>query len=368
MNTELTYKIAVSLIPGIGPVLAKNLIAYCGSPDAIFTEKIAVLKKIPGIGDKLAAAIKSADVLNRAEEEVRFILKNNIRTLFYLDSDYPHRLKECSDAPIVLFYRGNDVFDAPYILSIVGTRNATEYGKTVCNLLIEQLASLNIPLVIVSGLAYGIDICAHKASIKNNLPTVASLAHGLDRIYPGNHASVAKEMLEKGALVTEFLSQTNFVRENFLRRNRIIAGLADATLVIESAVKGGALVTADIAHSYDRDVLAVPGSISSEYSKGCNFLIKNNKAALIESADDIISALNWNIGNKKPQAIQQKLFVELSPNEEKIRAILMESDHTIDSIFIKSGLEMSKISASLLEMEFKGLVKNLPGKVFSLTK
>ena len=364
-SNELVYKIALSLLSGIGPKLAKNLIAYTGSPEAVFAENVSGLKKIPGIGDKLAAEIINTKAAALATKELAFIEKHKIIVRFYLDNNFPERLKHCPDSPIILFGRGKDVLNETKIISIVGTRNATPHGKVFCEKLVEDLAASGHRVVIVSGLAYGIDICAHKAALKHGLPTIGVLAHGFDRIYPAVHASTAKEMLKTGGLITEFTSGHGFARENFLKRNRIIAGLADATVIVESAEKGGSLVTADIASSYDRDVFAVPGRISDEYSKGCNKLIRTNRASLIESYHDFEYLLGWD-KLESDKHMQQKLFVELTDKETKICNILKTGDTPIDAIAYQTGFGMNKLSAMLLEMEFKGVVKPLPGKVFSL--
>ncbi|MDO9615038.1 MAG: DNA-processing protein DprA, partial [Bacteroidota bacterium] len=246
---NLAHKIAISLIPGIGAVTARNLIAYVGSVEGVFQEKEKNLMKIPGIGEVNAQKVVRQNVLERAKREVDFILKNRIKTYFYLDENYPTRLKNCSDAPIILFYKGNANLNERRIISVVGTRNATNYGKELCDELIRNFSERSYPVLVVSGLAYGIDIHAHKACLKYNIPTVGVFAHGLDNIYPALHAPIATKMLEKGGVLSDFISQSKIDRQNFLRRNRIIAGLADATIVVESAEKGGALVTADIANS-----------------------------------------------------------------------------------------------------------------------
>ena len=365
-NTEsLAYKIALSMIPGIGNVTARNLIAYIGSVEGIFREKEKNLVKIPGVGEVNAKRVISQNVLQQAKKEVEFILKNRIQTFFYLDDNYPSRLKNCSDAPIILYYKGNANLNEHKIISVVGTRNATQYGKELCDELIQHFAQKNYPLVVVSGLAYGIDVQVHKACLKYEIPTVGVFAHGLDTIYPALHASVAAKMLEKGGLVSDFASNTQIDRQNFLRRNRIIAGLADATIVVESAEKGGALVTADIANSYNRDVFAFPGR-TDPFSKGCNKLIKMNKAVLVESQADIEKAMNWDTSTKAPKVIQTSLFVNLEPDEQKLVDLLKAGDCFIDEISIESQLPMSRVSSLLLNLEFKGLVTSLPGKMYRL--
>lgn len=363
---NLDYKIAISLIPGIGAVTARNLIAYIGSVEGVFQEKEKNLMKIPGVGEVNAQRVVRQNVLDRARREVDFIRKHKIETYFYLDEQYPARLKNCSDAPIILFYKGNANLNESRIISVVGTRNATNYGRDICDELIRNFSEKSYPIVVVSGLAYGIDVHAHKACLKYNVPTVGVFAHGLDKIYPVIHAPVASKMLENGGLITDFVSQSNIDRQNFLRRNRIIAGLADATIVVESAEKGGALVTADIANSYNRDVFAFPGRSTDVYSKGCNKLIKLNEAVLVESQADIEKAMNWDIKTSAPKFVQTSLFLEFSPEEQKLIDLLKIGDRFIDEITMETKLTMSKVSALLLGLEFKGLVVSLPGKMYRL--
>ncbi len=366
----LQYQIALTLIPGIGSVLAKNLISYCGSAEAVFKEKEKSLLKIPEIGTVLASQIinKRDDALHLAEDECRFVLKNNIRHLFYTEKDYPQRLKNCNDAPVLIFYSGNINFNAGKVIGIVGTRNATDYGKNFCDKLIEDL-KIHTNMVIVSGLAYGIDIGAHKAALKNNISTVAVLAHGLDRIYPPAHSNIAGKMLENGGLATEFLSGTNPDKENFPKRNRIVAGMCDAIIVVEAAQKGGALITASIANSYNRDVFALPGRINDTYSEGCNYLIKSNQADLITGATDLEYKMGWEKieGKQKPKNLQRQLMLELLPEEQMLVGFLNEKGkQDIDTISINAGVQVSKIASTLLSLEFKGIVKALPGKVYEL--
>ncbi len=365
---KLRYQIGITLIKGIGPVLAKNLIAYLGSPEAVFKETKSNLGKIPAIGPVLSKQIVDQQVLVRADKEIDFIVKNNIQHYFYADKNYPYRLKECADAPIMLYFKGNGDLNSGRILGVVGTRNATEYGKELCNSILSELSLLSPQITIVSGLAYGIDISAHKAALASGLPTIAALGHGLDRIYPATHRSTAVKMLDKGGLVTEYLTETNPDRQNFLQRNRIIAGLCDAVLVVESAEKGGSLVTADLAQSYNRDVFSCPGRIGDTHSAGCNWLIKTNKAALVESGSDIMTAMNWEVAGKlKESPIQSALFVELSDEEQAIIAILRQNDGLqLNQLSVALNTPISKTSALLLEMEFKGLVKCLPGNLYKL--
>jgi len=365
MNENLKYKIALTFIPKIGPILAKRLISYCGSAEAVFKEKRWALEKIPGVGSFSANAILNQNVIERAESEIKFIEKNVIHPIFYLDPDYPKRLTYCDDSPVFLYFKGNANMNSEKIISIVGTREATDHGKELCEKLVADLAVHNV--IIVSGLAYGIDICAHKAAMDNKLSTICVLAHGLDKIYPGVHASTAQKMLEFGGWLTDFPSKTTPDRENFPSRNRIVAGIADATIVIESKAGGGSLITADIANSYSRDVFAFPGRVGDECSVGCNNLIKQNKAALIQSAADVVYIMGWE-QTKNVKAPQQKqLFIELKPEEELVVNVLKEKDSiNIDDLCLVCKLPMSKVSSLLLTLEFSGIVRSLPGKMYRL--
>ena len=365
-SEDIVYKIAISLIPGIGSVTARNLIAYVGSVEGVFREKEKNLRKIPGIGEINAQRVANQDVMDQAKREVDFIQKNQIRPYFYLDNDYPNRLKGCTDAPIILYSKGNADLNESRIISIVGSRNATNYGREVCDELIRNFAEKSYRIIVVSGLAYGIDVQAHKSCLKYNVPTVGVLAHGLDTVYPSLHASIATKMLENGGLLSDFPSETRIDRQNFLRRNRIIAGLADATIIVESAEKGGALVTADIANSYNRDVFAFPGRSTDVYSRGCNKLIKLNEAVLIESCSDIEKAMNWDVKVPVKKPVQTSLFAELTSEEQKLVDLLKGGDRFIDEMTIETQLPMSKVSALLLGLEFKGLVVSLPGKMYRL--
>jgi len=362
---ELKYYIALSFIPGVGDIIAKNIIAYVGSAEGIFNEKKHNLLKIPKVGQILAESITNADTLKRAENEILFIEKHAIKALVFNEEHYPSRLKQCEDSPLVLYVKGNCSINAKKSIAIVGTRNATAGGKDICKQIVADLKAHNA--LIVSGLAYGIDICAHKNALENQLDTVAVLGHSLDTIYPADHRSIAKEISGHGALITEHCSKTAIEKSNFVTRNRIIAGLTDATIVIESGEKGGALITVEYANAYNRDVFAIPGRITDKYSIGCNNLVKTNKAALISSVKDIEYALNWHSNDVKKKEIQKSLFIELTDDEKNILKILsLEQEINIDIISTRTKLPMNKVSAILLNLEFKGLVKSLPGKRFCL--
>jgi DNA processing protein len=363
---SLLYQIALTLLPGVGDITGKKLVSYCGGVEAVFTEKYHRLLKIPGIGELTAKAIANQNVFSRAEEEAVFIEKYRITPLFYLDTDYPRRLKNCIDSPMMLYYKGNTNLNNTRAISIVGTRKATNYGKDFTERLIRELIPYNV--LIVSGLAFGIDTCAHKAALECGLATIGVLGHGLDRIYPVQNRSLAGKMVEHGGLLTDFPSQTNPDRENFPKRNRIIAGASDATIVIETGLRGGSLITADIANSYNRDVYALPGRSGDEHSIGCNWLVKTNRAALCDTPEDIISNLGWEL-NEKPTSgkKQRELFIELTEDEEKIVSVLKANgDVAVDQMSEATSLPASKLAAALLNLEFEGLLKCMPGKVYRL--
>jgi len=356
--------IALTLIPGIGPVNAKSLLSYCGSAEKIFNMKASQLLRIPGIGEAAAHAIVSHDVFARVDEEMMFLEKKNIQCLTFLDDNFPKRLKNCVDSPIVLYYVGNADLNTEKIVGIVGTRNSTDYGKNICNDLIMDIQAENI--LVVSGLAYGIDIAAHKACVKNNIPTVGVLAHGLDRIYPYTHREMASKMVQNGGLLTEFLSNTNPDRQNFPKRNRIVAGMIDALIVVETAENGGAVITASLADSYNKDVMAFPGNIQNKYSKGCNNLIKTNRAALVENAADILALMRWTKNEVKPKK-QRTLFIEFTEEERMIYVLLQEMEEIgIDELTSRVSLSPSAIAGNLLNLEFQGIVASLPGKRYKL--
>lgn len=361
-SEQLRYFIGLKFIPGIGDIIAKNLIAYIGSAEGIFKEKKQNLLKIPKIGPQLADTILNSSTLKKVDEEIAFIERYNIKTLIYTEDNYPTRLKQCEDSPIILFIKGNVDFNSPKTIGIVGTRNATSYGKDMCRQTVSDIKPHNP--IIISGLASGIDIYAHKAALENNLQTIAVLGHGLDTIYPAEHKSTASQIANQGALVTEHCSKSIIDKANFVKRNRIIAGLSDAVIIVESGEKGGALITAEYACSYNRDILAFPGKSTDKYSIGCNNLIKTNKAALITAVKDIEYQLNWEIQPKQEK--QKSLFVELSQDETLILSILSkDSELNIDIISSRANLPMNKVSAILLSLEFNGLVKTLPGKLFT---
>ncbi|HUI33512.1 MAG TPA: DNA-processing protein DprA [Dysgonamonadaceae bacterium] len=365
--TEKTlYQIALTNISGVGVALARNLMQMVGDEEQIFKESARNLQKIPGISIRLVSEIRNREVLRKAEEELKFISKNNLQLLFFTSPNYPERLTHCIDAPILLYLKGDSNLNYKRVISIVGTRNATRQGVEACNQFVKDLSAKFSDLLIVSGLAYGIDICAHRAALENGVPTVAVLAHGLDKIYPSIHRKTAIEMLDKGALVTEFPSKTDPERFNFVRRNRIVAGLADAVVVIESGEKGGSLITAEIANSYYREVFALPGRVTDPFSIGCNRLISTNRAILLQDVDGFVNHMGWDT-SAKPQPKQKELFLQLTETEEKVFNALnnTESIH-VNMLAIELNIPVSELFFTLLELEMKNVVKPLPGGVYKL--
>ncbi len=357
--------LALSRVPGVGPVVARKLIAYCGGPEQVFQQRPSFLERIPGVGKVIAQAVATHQPLEDAKRELDACQRSGVRIVTFLEPAFPQRLNHCADAPLLLFVKGHADLNAARTISIVGTRNATSHGREITEGIIEELAPLGV--TIVSGLAYGVDITAHRAALKHGLPTLACLAHGLDRIYPPAHASTARDMLTNGGLISEYPSGTKPDKENFPSRNRIVAGMTDATLVVEAGMKGGALITAQLASDYDRDVFAIPGRVSDLYSEGCNRLIKENRAALVTCSEDIVKALNWDLPERPSASRQQRMLLDLTPDQELLVNILREAPLSVDVLAARSKMPMSKVSALLLEMEFEGMVRNLPGKIYELT-
>lgn len=370
MDHNLTCQIGLTMINGVGDVLARHLLETLGSAEAVFTESPRLLEKIPGIGAKHIAEIRRPEVLRAAEKEAAFVEKHKIKTFFITEPDYPARLRECPDAPVLCYFKGNADLNVSRVISIVGTRKATSYGRALTETLIHDLSELYPDLLIVSGLAYGVDIQAHRAALDVNLPTVAVLAHGLDTIYPSAHRDTARNMLERGGLFTDYPSGTNPDRQNFVKRNRIVAGLSEATVVIESAAKGGSLITADIAFSYGRDVLTFPGRTTDEQSKGCNALIRRNKAALITSADDLVAALCWeNPSQSKHAPVQIPIsFPEESTYQKILSHFRGEKEIHINELARLAEIPVYELSSVLFDLEMEGLLKILPGGMYKLTQ
>lgn len=364
---EMKYLIALTLVPAVGSITARKLIAFAGSARAVFDEKKSSLQKIPGIGSLLASNVAGPGYLDLAEKELLFMEKNNVGALCISDQDYPDRLRQCADAPLILYYKGNNVLRATKALSIVGTRNATEYGIEQCRKIIKDIKEAGHSILIVSGLAYGIDAQAHMSAIQFGQETVAVLAHGLHTIYPFANRNLGERITACGALISDFTSSHKPERNNFLKRNRIIAGLADATLVIESGKKGGALITADLAFSYNRDVFALPGRVTDSKSEGCNLLIRENRAGLVENYADIAYFMGWDKVEGKAGPRQSVLFVELNEEEQKIVDELKKEDKLgPDILSLRTRMPVSRVSAVLLGLEFKAVVSVLPGNYYRL--
>ncbi len=379
MHSELLYQLALTEVPNIGCVHAKILATEFGEASSIFNAKQSSLEKIEGIGVIRAKAIKTFHDFSNAEDEIKFIEKYKIKPLFLSDKNYPKRLLNCYDSPTLLFYKGDADLNASKIIAVIGTRNHTDYAKQVTDKLLKELSErLNESagsggkeqnLIIVSGMAYGVDAIAHKAAMKNDLPTIGVLAHGLDQIYPPQHSGLAKDMLKHGGgLFTEFKSKTKPDKHNFPTRNRIVAGMSDATIVIETSIKGGSMITAELANGYNKDVFAFPGKVTDSKSAGCNYLIKTNKAVLLTDAQELIELMSWEEKNQKTKnKIQKELFIELTKDEKIILDILKEKESVpIDEINIKSGLSSSAVAAAILNLEFQSVVSSLPGKMYKL--
>jgi DNA processing protein len=367
-QNDLFYLLALQQVEGIGTITAKKLLQHFGSPEAIFQAKKTELAKIDGIGKSTISNLHKKNGFDQAESEILFLEKEDINVFSFQCNEYPDRLKNCHDAPLLLFQSGNVNWNNSKIISIVGTRQITTYGTDFTKKLLEEIAPLNP--IIVSGFAYGVDIVAHQAAMEHNLQTIGVLAHGLNQIYPKNHKKYMAKMQENGGFLTEFWTYSKPDRENFVKRNRIVAGISEATIVVESAERGGSLITAEIANDYNREVFAVPGRATDKYSQGCNNLIKTQRAQMITSAADLIYLLNWDIKNKttvENKAIQKQLFVTLSEDEQKIYNYLQtKGKELMDIIALDCDLPIFKISSILLNMELKGVVRPLPGKMFEV--
>jgi DNA processing protein len=352
------------MIPGVGCVTAKKLMAAFGSPQAIFNVPTAKFRRV------FNANVRDWDrnkILKQAEEEIVFLTTNGIQTLFYTDDAFPHKLNQCDDAPIILFVKGTTDFNNPKIISVVGTRNASNYGLSVCRKFIAELVEKGYRPLIVSGLAYGIDVCAHTSALSNGLDTVAVMGTPLNKIYPVSHANIARQIEKQGALVSEFSTCSTVAPSNFVSRNRIIAGLADVTIIVESSKKGGALLTAGIANSYNREVMAFPGRVGDEHSQGCNNLIKSNKAALLESVDDLEYLMNWSI---QPKVVQKQIeFAGLTEPEQRILKFLKTREsESVDAISAETDITLPELSSFLLNLEFSDIVTVLPGNRYAIKR
>lgn len=361
-DQDLFYLLALLKVDGVGDIMAKKLLTHCGNAESIFSAKTNQIAAIDGVGAFLMKNLKDKTIFEKANKELEFIKSNDIQVSFFQDEHYPDRLKHCFDSPVLLFKSGNIDLKNRKIISIVGTRQITSYGTEFCRSLIEDLSPLNP--VIVSGFAYGVDIVAHQFAMEHNLQTIGVLAHGLNQIYPKTHKKYVARMMENGGFITEFWSSSNPDKEKFVRRNRIVAGMTEATIVIESADKGGSLITANFANDYNRDVFAVPGRVTDTYSKGCNNLIKMQKANVLTNAADLVYMLNWDIENKS-KTIQKQLFVELEEDEQLIYEYLLKNGkELLDTIALQCNFPIYKISGILINMELKGVIRPLPGKLF----
>jgi DNA processing protein len=360
---ELFNTLALMRVEGVGDIMAKKLINHLGSAEAVLKAKKQQLVSIEGVGEVLYRNLQNQAVYKLAENELNFISSNNIQPLFYRDENYPERLKHCVDGPVLLFGSGNMDFTGRKTLSIVGTRQMTAYGADFCRKLLEDLVPLNP--IIVSGFAYGVDIHAHLLAMELGLQTIGVVAHGLNQVYPKPHKKYVARMEQNGGFLTEFWSTSKPDRENFVKRNRIVAGISEATIIIESAEKGGSLITANVANDYNRDVFALPGRITDKYSMGCNDLIKTQRANLLTGAADLIYMLNWELEEKKLPPVQKQLFVTLEPDEQKVYDYLLKNGkELLDIIALHCDMPVFRLSSMLLNMELKGVIRPLPGKLF----
>ncbi len=363
--TDLQQQIALTLLNKVGKKRIRNILSQMESVEAFFAEKNHNLLKIQGLGKGTLSQINREEALNLAVPYVDYFIKNSFKTYFYQSPEFPFRLNQCDDAPLILFGKGEMNFNAPKTVAIVGTRNASEYGKAICDELISSFIGKNI--VVVSGLAYGIDIYVHQLCVKHGIETIGVLGHGLDRMYPAIHKNTAIQMQKNGGILTEFLPGTTPDRMNFPMRNRIVAGMCDATIVIESGAKGGSLITAELANDYNRDVFAFPGDIFKEFSIGCNYLIQQDRAHLITKSKDFFRIMDWeNVKNTVP--VQKNLFLDDLNEEEKEIVTFLKDKETasIDFLTLKIGVSTGVMSGLLLNLEFLGLVKSLPGKRYKL--
>lgn len=364
---DLVHLMSLQEVPKVGPKIARELISRFGNAENVFKAKKKDLLNIPNVGLVLAENILTFKDFKKAEKELKFIEKNNIQVHTYLDKSYPYRLKHYDDSPLILYKKGNADLNPKRSIAIVGTRKATVRGKMICEELVSGLKEYDI--TIVSGLAFGIDVTAHRKCLAEEIPTIGVLAHGLDRIYPAQHKSTAQKMLQDGGLITECRSNIKLIPKHFPQRNRIVAGISDAIIIVETKQSGGSIITAQIGNNYNKDVFAVPGRLEDEYSKGCNWLIKTHKAALIENAADIGYIMRWEKTNEQSKNVQRNLFLDLSEDEQRI-VELLRTEESIGSDKITHQLKIStgQLAGLMLEMEFKGIVKTLPGSRYALIR
>ncbi|RYY66403.1 MAG: DNA-protecting protein DprA [Chitinophagaceae bacterium] len=364
-HSELLYQLALTQVPHIGDVHARILLQHFGSAPAVFAAKTSALERLEGIGTIRAQAIRQFRGFDALQPELRFIERYGLRTLFLTDATYPQRLLHCYDPPALLFGKGDFDPNRGRFVAIVGTRNASDYGRQWTERFVKELSGQDV--TIVSGLAYGIDACAHKAALKHGLPTIGVVAHGLGKIYPPEHTALARDMVRAGGgLLTEFFSDTKPDKHHFPLRNRIVAGLCDATVVVETAPKGGSMITARLADSYNRDVFAVPGRVGDKGSGGGHLLIRSQKAQLLSEAAELVEAMGWS--ERQPASPAQKqLFIELSAEEQLIVRLLEEKAAVhIDELNLRSGLSSGQVASLLLHLELKGAIAPLPGKMYQL--
>lgn len=365
---EILHCLALTEVPGVGLINARTLYNVFGNAKDVFEHREEIYRHAQPSARKVLKVLDSPAAFDRARRELDYIEKHGIEAICLGDKRYPSRLRECVDAPLVLFFKGHADLNALHVFNLVGTRNASDYGRHLCEEFLAGIRQLCPNALVVSGLAYGIDIAAHRAALDNGLATIGVLAHGLDRIYPAVHRKTAVEMLENGGLLTEYMSETTPDRQNFVRRNRIVAGMCDATIVVESATKGGALITAGLADGYGRECFAFPGRVNDSFSQGCNMLIRDNRAALIQTADDFVKAMGWDgyASSGTPHAIQRQLFVELSEEEEKLLTVIRKNPDgiQINMLVVEAEIPINRVSALLFEMEMKGIVRALAGNVY----
>lgn len=368
MDEEILHRIALGFAPGIGNILAKQLISYCGSATELFKSPKKKLMKIPGIGEKTASAVLTKPAFDMAERVLAQAKQQAVQVLFYTDKDYPNRLKNLHDSPLLLYYKGNANLNADKTVAIVGTRGATAYGKKITEEIMTGLTR-HSDMLVISGLAYGIDIAAHRASLRCGLPTVGVLGSGMDVIYPAAHKATAQQMLASGGLLTEYPFGTAPDAPHFPARNRIVAGMADVTIVVEATLKGGALITAKIANEYNRDVMAVPGSLEQPCSEGCNRLIRNNQAHIYTSSTDLEYLMNWQEGGAAKPAKQTdwtNLPDLTGPERSVLQLLQVRHEMLMDDLSWQSQVPVNQLASLLLTLELQGLVKALPGKKFAL--
>ena len=361
---DALYTIALTQVNGIGPIQAKQLIEQFGNAEAVFKAPLKVLASIDGFGLLKASAIKEFSDYKSIEEEIKFCEAHHINILSITDATYPKRLLNCFDAPTVLYYRGTADLNTSRIISIVGTRINSDYGKQITEQIVKELTAQNV--LIISGMAFGIDAIAHKAALQNGLATIGVLAHGLDTIYPAQHTNLAKDMLHNGGLLTEFPRFTKPDKHNFPRRNRIVAGMADGCIVVETAAKGGSMITAELTYDYNRDLFAVPGRITDSKSMGCNKLIQQNKAAIFTTTEQMMEVLGWQQKKINPKK-QKELFIDLTKDEQLIVTILQSKETVhIDEIYLTTGISSSSVAVAILNLELQNMIICLPGKMYRL--